>query len=207
VRVVRFVGDPRACERPNWFNPAPGESTLQAVKHSSHSRNGRDEGRFRPHFHQTVNCCSTFSPQAQRHFQELARAAFFNPKRLYYLAGHAQAGRLIPISELDDDVSACLAAHEMVRANLNPADGKRDVKWLHKFKYYDKVRALEMLAKHFALLKDSVDLQVTTDWEKLAARLASVRTEPIDPRQFLAPAPERDKGVSGATLKSINTAT
>jgi len=132
---------------------------------------------------------------AERTLEELRRIAFLDPRRFYYPAGHPQAGMLKPVTELDEEVAACLAGNEVARANLNPTDGKRDEEWLHKIKYFDKLKALEMLAKHFALLKDIVDVTVTTDWEKLAARIASVRNEPIDPRQFLGPVPARRKGI------------
>lgn len=108
---------------------------------------------------------------ATRVLEELRRVAFLDPGKFY-----DPKGRLLPVHELDEEVRACLAGLEVARANLNVTDGKRDDEWLHKIRYYDKLKALEILAKHFALLKDVVE--VTGDWDKLAARLASVRNEP-----------------------------
>jgi serine/threonine-protein kinase len=125
---------------------------------------------------------------AARVLEELRRVAFLDPARFYYPSGHERAGQLMPTAEMDEEVRACIASQKVARANQG-ADGKRNAEWLHELKVHDKLKALEMLGKHLGLFKAVVD--VTTDWEGLAARLASARTERVDPRQFLA-------GVAGA---------
>jgi hypothetical protein len=48
--------------------------------------------------------------------------------------------------------------------NTKAGDGQQDT--IHKFRLWDKTRALEMLAKHFALLTERVDLsgEVAIRW-------------------------------------------
>jgi hypothetical protein len=67
----------------------------------------------------------------------------------------------------------------VARANLDRPNGKRHAGWLHELKVHDKLKALEMLGKHLGLFKDAAD--GATDWQELAARLASARTECVDP--------------------------
>ena len=67
-----------------------------------------------------------------------------------------------------------LASVEVVRQNITGRDGKQE--WVHKVKTWNKLQALEMLAKHFKLLLEQVDVNVF-DWDKLAARLQRARTE------------------------------
>ena len=44
----------------------------------------------------------------------------------------------------------------MLRTNFVSGDGKRE--WLHEVKVLDKIEALKILAKHFGLLVDRVEL-------------------------------------------------
>jgi hypothetical protein len=120
-----------------------------------------------------------------RVLEELRRIAFLDPRRFYYPSGHPQAGQLMQVPEMDEEVRGCLAIFKVTRASPTNSDKTRVEERLFEIKPCDKLKALEMLAKHFALLKESVT--VTTDWNKLAARLASARTEPIDPKEFLGP--------------------
>ncbi len=46
---------------------------------------------------------------------------------------------------------------------------------IHKLKWWDKLKALELLMKHLGILEEKVS--VSGDWDKLAQRLASVRQE------------------------------
>jgi hypothetical protein len=70
-------------------------------------------------------------------------ASFFNPD-----------GSLKSPAELDEDQRATLAAFEASIQNVAGGDGKQDL--IHKFKAWDKTKALEMLAKHFGLLTEKV---------------------------------------------------
>jgi hypothetical protein len=44
---------------------------------------------------------------------------------------------------------------------------------VHKFKLWDKMRALEALAKHFGLVREHLDV---SGWDKLSAQLSHART-------------------------------
>jgi hypothetical protein len=48
----------------------------------------------------------------------------------------------------------------------------RDGHTVHKFKLWDKTRALEALAKHFGLVKDRLEV---SGWDKLSAQLNHAR--------------------------------
>lgn len=83
---------------------------------------------------------------------ELARvafsdvASFFNPD-----------GTIKKPADLDEDQRAVLAGFEASIQNVSAADGKQDL--IHKFKAWDKVKALELLAKHFGLTTEKVEHQ------------------------------------------------
>lgn len=102
---------------------------------------------------------------AERTLEELRRVAFSNIKRLF-----DDKGNLIDAHLLTDEDAAAIAGIEIVKQNILPDDGKSD--FVHKIKLWDKVRALETLAKHFQLLIEQ--LHVTGDAE-LIALLQSAR--------------------------------
>lgn len=59
--------------------------------------------------------------------------------------------------ELDEDQRAILAGFEASIQNVAPGDGKQDL--IHKFRSYDKVKALEILAKHFGITSEKIEHQ------------------------------------------------
>jgi hypothetical protein len=63
---------------------------------------------------------------------------------------------------------AALAGFEVLIKNAKAGDGITDT--IYEFKLWDKVRALELLAKHFALLTDIV--RVDSQAAQIAALLA-----------------------------------
>lgn len=73
-------------------------------------------------------------------------------------------GTFRPISEWPDEVAACVAAIEFEDRSGAGKDAKR-VREIKKIKWWDKTKALEMLARHKALFTDKVDL--TTDGKPL----------------------------------------
>ena len=87
---------------------------------------------------------------AQRVLEEIARIAFSDPGALF-----TEKGNLRPVHELPPEVRATIASVEVVHRNLTAGDGTIDV--IHKLKSWDKPKALEMLAKHFALLTEKVE--------------------------------------------------
>lgn len=75
----------------------------------------------------------------------------------------------------------------MIKKNATAGDGIIDT--IHKFKVWDKCKALELLCKHFGLLVDRI--HVTGDLEVVAARLNGAR-------KWLA---ERATPVTGSCLR------
>lgn len=84
---------------------------------------------------------------AVRVIEELRRLATVD------LRGYFDAdGNLKPIHTLTEDQGAALSGLEVILKNAKAGDGIVDT--VHKIKIFDKVRALELLAKHFQLLTD-----------------------------------------------------
>lgn len=69
------------------------------------------------------------------------------------------AGNLRPIHTLSDDAAAMVAGMEVIIKNAEAGDGVTDR--VHKVKVVDPVKPLEMLAKHFGLVTERVDVRVT----------------------------------------------
>ena len=67
------------------------------------------------------------------------------------------AGNLKPIKDLTAEQGACLASFEVIIKNAKAGDNQTDT--IHKIKLWDKVRSLEMLAKHFKLLVDQIEVR------------------------------------------------
>ncbi len=82
-----------------------------------------------------------------------------------------QKGVLLNPDEWSDDAAMNVAGFDVVKRNITAGDGLVDT--IIKVKVKDQSRYVEMGMKHFGLLRER--LHVTGDWEKLAARLASVR--------------------------------
>jgi len=102
---------------------------------------------------------------AARVLQELARVAFVNGRDYWTPEGDAKHP-----NELTVDEGACLAGFEVLIKNAKAGDGVTDT--VHKFKLWDKVHALEILAKHFRLLVDRVEV---VDASGRVARLVAAR--------------------------------
>ena len=103
---------------------------------------------------------------AERVLQELARVAFVDPRRLFN-----DDGTLKPVSQLSADDAAAIAQLDVLKQNVTAGDGVMDT--VHRIKFVEKIRALELLAKHFALLVERVQVSGDAD---LIARLTAART-------------------------------
>lgn len=97
---------------------------------------------------------------AARVLEEMRRLAFLDTRSFFY-----DDGNLKPMSELSEEQGAALAGVEVIIKNAKAGDGVTDE--IHKIKLWDKPRTLEMLAKHFGLLKETVDVQggLTIAWD------------------------------------------
>lgn len=87
---------------------------------------------------------------AQRVLEELRRLAFSDVGTLF-----DENGKLRPMHTMTREERAAIAGLEVIVKNAEAGDGHTDT--VHKVKVWDKVRALEQLAKHFGLLTEKVE--------------------------------------------------
>jgi len=87
---------------------------------------------------------------AERVLEELRRIAFSDLRRLF-----TPDGDLRSVCELSDEEAATLASVEVIIKNAAAGDGQTDT--IHKIRAWDKVRGLELLAKHFGLLTERLE--------------------------------------------------
>ena len=88
---------------------------------------------------------------AKRVLEEMRRLAFLDMRQFY----DAQ-GKVKPMSEWTEEMGAAIGQTETIIKNAQAGDGVTDT--VLKLKAWDKVRALEGLAKHFGLLLDRVEV-------------------------------------------------
>jgi phage terminase small subunit len=84
---------------------------------------------------------------AERVLDEIAKLAFFDPRRFY-----DAAGGLIPIHELDEECGAALAGVNVTELYAD----KAPIGQLRKIKFADKGQNLERLGRHLKLFTDKV---------------------------------------------------
>jgi len=96
---------------------------------------------------------------AGRVLEELRRLALMDPRGVF-----DERGALRPVTEWTPEQAACLSSFEVIIKNAQAGDGKTDT--IHRVKFWDKTKALEMLAKHFALLVERVEHSggITVSW-------------------------------------------
>ena len=93
---------------------------------------------------------------ADRVIQEIARIAFFDPRKLLNPDGSPK-----PINELDDDTAAALAGLDITEEFEGSGADRVFTGYTKKFKLADKNSALEKLAKHLGMYE--VDNKQKTD--------------------------------------------
>lgn len=86
----------------------------------------------------------------ERVLRAIAALAYFDLASMFDAGGN-----LLPVSQWPDGIGTALAGIETVKRNLDHADGVVDE--VVKIKPYDKLKALEMLAKHLGLLTERVE--------------------------------------------------
>lgn len=106
---------------------------------------------------------------ADRVLEELRRVALVDARSFFDDAGNLKA-----VSALTAEQGAALASFEVLIKNAEAGDGKQDL--VHKLKLWDKVRALELLAKHFRLLVDRVEVEE----RPLAAQVKDLRDDALE---------------------------
>lgn len=87
---------------------------------------------------------------------EIRRLAFFDPRKLFDADGAP-----LPITELDDDTAAAVAGLEVLDEYEGKGLEREKVAVVKKYKIADKVRSLELLARHFGLLNDKLAVQTS----------------------------------------------
>jgi len=91
---------------------------------------------------------------AERVVQELGRLALADVRKLFN-----EAGELRPLSQLDDDMAAAIAAVDIV--TLTQGQNEAPL-YVRKVKLWDKTAALDKLMRHLgAYAPEKVDLDVT----------------------------------------------
>lgn len=98
---------------------------------------------------------------AVRVLEEYRRLAF-NDLRSFFDTD----GNLKPVSALTPEQGSALASFEVIKKNAAAGDGVIDT--VHKFKVWDKTKALDSLAKHYGLLEEKFDIhgEVVITWQK-----------------------------------------
>jgi hypothetical protein len=127
----------------------------------------------------------------QRVLLELGRIAFADVSGYFN-----EDGSLKPLSRLTQDQRAALQSLEVLTANVDSTDRKQER--IHRIRTWDKVKALEILAKHFRLLESEpekagvieirwrapespVQLQ-SSDKSVVEIQAVDVKTEPANER-------------------------
>jgi phage terminase small subunit len=87
---------------------------------------------------------------AIRTLEEIRRLGFSDIGALF-----TDAGRLKPLHELPPAARACIASIKTTKKNLTVGDGTQED--VVEVRLWDKLRALEMAAKHFALLTERLE--------------------------------------------------
>jgi phage terminase small subunit len=105
---------------------------------------------------------------AARVLEELRRLAFSNVRDYF----DPTSGDAKHPHELTAEEGSALAGWEVLIKNAKAGDGVTDT--IHKFKLWDKVHSLEILAKHFALLVEKIELKTVTA-DARVARLVAAR--------------------------------
>jgi phage terminase small subunit len=109
---------------------------------------------------------------AARVLEELRRVAFANVRDYF----DDNTGDAKHPHQLTVEQGAALAGFEVLIKNAKAGDGITDT--IHKFKLWDKVHTLEILAKHFALLVEKIELKTVTADARVARLIAArKRTE------------------------------
>lgn len=90
---------------------------------------------------------------SERILGELARLAFFDPRKLFNADGSPKQ-----VNELDDDTAAAVAGLDFAELFEGAGDQKHAYGLMKRYKVTDKTRALELLGKYRKLFTDKVEL-------------------------------------------------
>lgn len=95
-----------------------------------------------------------------RALREAARLAYSDITQLF-----DDAGNVLPIKQWPPELAAAVGSIELVKRNVDSGDGQTDD--VLKLRLWDKSKNLELLFKHLGLIKERVDVTVTSIEERL----------------------------------------
>jgi len=113
---------------------------------------------------------------AMRVLEELRRIALFDIRLLF-----DGQGKLKPIELWTPEQGSMVSQCEVVQGNVDKGDGQRDR--VVKLRFWDKSKAIEMLAKHYALCVERTEVSggITVSWLPAAPRGEVVDALPPSP--------------------------
>jgi hypothetical protein len=111
--------------------------------------------------------------------QEIRRLALIDPIALFdRVAKGKRTFTLRQIVDMDADTRACISSVKVKTENLAAGDNKQDQ--TVEIKLWDKVKALEMCAKHFRWIEDKIKLEVNVSEIDARLRAAQKRVKGND---------------------------
>jgi phage terminase small subunit len=111
--------------------------------------------------------CGKLEISQERVLQEIAKLAFFDPRKLFESDGSPKQ-----LHELDDETAMAVAGFEFIELFEGTGDEKHAYGLLKKYKLTDKRASLELLGRYLKLFTDKIEVDVTDD---VVARLAAAR--------------------------------
>lgn len=112
---------------------------------------------------------------ADRVLEELAAVAFLDQREFF-----DDDGNLKPIKEWTKAMGVAVGGFEVIIKNAVAGDGKMDR--IHKYRMWDKVKALELLAKHVGVAKERIVIERRVDVSKLTDEELQARAEELHER-------------------------
>lgn len=106
----------------------------------------------------------------ERTLREIARLAFFDPRKLF-----ASDGKPFAINELDDDTAASIAGLDVLEEFEGQGKDRKFIGFTKKYKLTDKRASLDMLMKHLGGYKEDNDQAGKASAGTVAAVLAEMR--------------------------------
>ena len=102
--------------------------------------------------------------------REIARVAFADRTGIY-----DPAGRIKPIDQWTPEQAACLDGLEVIIKNAQAGDGHVDT--VHKIKLSPKADSLKLLAQHFGLLTNKLEVSGKLTLEDLIVQSRTISSQ------------------------------
>lgn len=122
---------------------------------------------------------------ADRVLSELAKVAFFDPRRLFNADGSPK-----PIAELDDATAGALAGIEVLEEYEGSGKDRVFVGYTKKYKVADKNTALTNAMRHLGMLRDKVEVTgkdgAPLQHQRVPADLSGLTDDELDALERIA---------------------